>query len=246
MQLIPIYDDNPTKRFPYVTITLITINVMVFVYQILNFGMEWALGGPTPIGLFDFILQYGVVPTSVLGAVQNQSLDVESLLPLVTSIFLHANLIHLGGNLLYLWIFGNNVEDHLGHLRFLAFYLFAGVVGASLHVYFNADSFIPSIGASGAIAGVLGAYLLLYPRAQVVNLAFLIIIFRLIRLPAAIVLGFWLVLQIFSGLGSIGDDPNSGGVAWFAHLGGFIVGIAVALTWPINRSPVRQIGSRKP
>ncbi len=244
MQLIPIYDDNPTKQFPYVTISLITINVMVFGYQILNYGTGWALGGPTPVALFDFILEYGAVPISVLGGVQGMNLD--SLVPPITSMFIHANLLHLGGNLLYLWIFGNNIEDHLGHLRFLAFYLFAGVVGTALHVYFNSDSFVPSIGASGAIAGVLGAYLLLYPRAQVINLAYLIIIFRLIKLPAAVVLGFWLVLQIFSGLDSLSTDPNSGGIAWFAHLGGFAVGIVAALTWPINRSPVKQPRSGNP
>ncbi|NIA29218.1 MAG: rhomboid family intramembrane serine protease [Actinobacteria bacterium] len=203
--MIPLKDENPQRSFPVVTILLITINVAVFIYQLLMRQAESQT----------FVYQFGAVPNVI---VHGQNLYAP-----FTSMFLHGGLLHIAGNMLYLWIFGDNVEYLCGHFRFLLFYLLCGFIAFLSHFLTVPFSNIPMIGASGAISGVLGAYALKFPRARVYVLVPLFIwIWRIFRIPAAVVLGFWFLIQIISGLSS----PGSGaGVAWFAHIGGFVSGM---------------------
>jgi membrane associated rhomboid family serine protease len=205
---IPLRDENPTIRFPWVTVSLIAVNAAVFFLQ-----------AAAPNGLDPAVLRFGAVPYAIT---HFRSLPEPAafppLLTLLTSMFLHASLLHLLGNMLYLWIFGNNIEDQLGPVRFVLFYLVCGIAAALTHILFQPGSRIPMIGASGAIAGVLGAYWALFPRARVKTFIFLIFYIDVVPIPAGIVLGLWFLLQILNvGLG--------GGVAWFAHIGGFLAGI---------------------
>jgi membrane associated rhomboid family serine protease len=205
---IPLRDDNPTSRVPVVTIALIAANTIVFLVQ-----------AAAPHGLEMAALRFGAVPFAITHFRDAAALaSVPPLLTLLTSMFVHGSVLHLLGNMLYLWIFGNNIEDRLGHVRFILFYLACGIVAALTHIAFQPASRMPMIGASGAIAGVLGAYLLLYPRARVKTFIFLIFYIDVVSIPAGIVLGLWFVLQLLNvGLG--------GGVAWFAHIGGFLAGL---------------------
>jgi membrane associated rhomboid family serine protease len=207
---IPLKDENPTRRVPVVTIFIIALNSLVFLYQ--AFSSQ---------GLTYFVLRMGAIPYEITHFQSLSLLRVPRIPPfwaLFVSMFLHGSLFHLAGNMLYLWVFGNNIEDYLGRIRFILFYLISGLSAALTHIAFNPNSRVPMIGASGAIAGVLGAYFVLYPRARVQTFVFLFIFIRVIPIPAAIILGFWFLMQIFNvGLG--------GGVAWFAHIGGFLVGI---------------------
>jgi membrane associated rhomboid family serine protease len=213
---IPLKDENPTLRFPVVTVALIAVNVAVFAFQALS-----------PQGLSYFVLRMGAVPYEITHFRTLLDSPVPRVAPWLTlflHMFLHGGLFHLAGNMLYLWIFGNNVEDVLGRFRFLAFYLFCGLSASLTHVLFNPSSTVPMIGASGAIAGVLGAYALLFPRARVRTFVFLFIFIEVVPVPAALVLGLWFVAQVMNvGLG--------GGVAWFAHIGGFLVGMALLLAF---------------
>jgi membrane associated rhomboid family serine protease len=213
--MIPLHDDNPTRIKPVFTVGLIASCVMVFVYQL-------SLG---PRGAQTFVYQYGAIPAVLFGL---ESLPFEiQVIPtafsLITSMFLHGGIMHLVGNMLYLWIFGNNIEDAMGHGRFSIFYLTCGVIAALSHALTDTGSVVPMIGASGAISGVLGAYLLLYPRAQVLVLIPLGFFTRLMYIPAGFVLGFWFLLQLISGSVTVGQ--GGGGVAWFAHIGGFLAGM---------------------
>lgn len=207
---IPLRDENPTRRFPAITILLIALNTGIFIYQVIS-----------PQGLSYHVMRMGVIPHEIshfrsLAA----GLRLSPPLTLFAAMFLHGSLFHLLGNMLFLWIFGNNIEDYLGPLRFILFYFISGLGATFVQVVFSPNSRIPMIGASGAIAGVLGAYLVLYPAARVLTLVFLFFIIRVVAIPAAYVLGFWFVLQVLNvGLG--------GGVAWFAHIGGFILGIGL-------------------
>ncbi len=211
--LIPIKDSNPTERFPIITVLLIVINVVVYLYELsLGPGRGEAL-----LSLFS------LVPNKLFHGVAGGS-PLPPSLTVVTSMFLHGGILHLGGNMLYLWIFGNNVEDSMGRMRFLFFYLLCGVLAALGHGLTDTRSGIPMIGASGAISGVLGAYLLLFPRARVLTLFTLGFFIRMIELPAMVVLGFWFLFQFLSASLSSGQG---GGIAWYAHLGGFVVGIAM-------------------
>jgi membrane associated rhomboid family serine protease len=212
---IPLKDENPTRIVPYVTFTFIGLNL-------LGFFME--LQAPTSYEQQKLIVSMGAIPVRFLQDVQVESFFLPAWLTLFTSLFLHGGWIHLGGNMLYLWIFGNNIEEYLGHGRFAAFYLLSGVVATWAHILLNPLSQTPLIGASGAIAGVLGAYMLLYPRHHILCLVFLFFFVTLIRIPALWVLGFWFVIQIFQGTVSLGA-AMSGGVAWFAHIGGFVFGL---------------------
>lgn len=221
--MIPIKDDIPSRTFPIVNISLIIINIFFFLVEV-SMGERLA-------ALFN---NFGVVPAKFLASyyvVQDRVVYVgltERVIPLFTSMFLHGGWFHLFGNMLYLWIFGDNVEDRMGHLRYLLFYILCGLSANITHILFTPVSTIPSVGASGAIAGVLGAYLLLYPTARVVVLVVLFFWIDFIALPAVIVLGFWFVVQFFSGLASIGvQSASSGGVAWWAHIGGFVTGMAL-------------------
>ncbi len=215
--MIPIRDENPPQRVPVVTRTLIVLNVAAFLYQI---GL-----GPKVAA---FMQGWGVVPERLTDAFQGLTPVPSAMLTLFTSMFLHGGWIHLVGNMWYLWIFGDNVEDEMGSLRFLGFYLAAGVVSALMHVMFNPGSPIPAVGASGAIAGVLGAYAYAFPRARVVTLVPIIFFFQIVALPALLVLGLWFVFQFFSA--TLFAGGGGGGVAWWAHIGGFLFGIlAMAL-----------------
>ena len=208
--MIPIRDDNPPQSVPIVTRTIIGLNVVAFLYQFLL--------GPAVV---PFIQGWGLIPERLSSAMLGATPLPDAALTLLTSMFLHGSWIHLLGNMWYLWIFGDNVEDELGSLRFLGFYLAAGVVSALMHVLFNPGSSIPTVGASGAIAGVLGAYAYAFPKARVVTLVPIIFFFQIVALPALLVLGLWFVFQFFSAALSAG-----GGVAWWAHIGGFVFGLA--------------------
>ena len=218
--LFPLKDINPTRHFPVVTLLLVAANVAAFLYQM-------------GTGLQASILEWGLVPRALFGGG-----EVVEYLPdygpvqygarpwmdLLASMFMHGGFLHLAGNMLYLWIFGNNVEDTLGHTRYLVFYLLSGVAAALAQTVVGPSSSVPMVGASGAISGVLGAYLLLFPGAHVTTLIILGFFFRVVQVPAMVVLGFWIVLQVLNGLGSFGA---SGGVAFFAHIGGFVAGMGL-------------------
>ena len=218
--MFPLKDDNPSSTAPVVTVALIVLNALVFVYQISlqAGGQDGARAAQA------FIEEFGLVPCRLTGACR---VGPELPLPVVTiftSMFMHGGLFHIGGNMLYLWIFGNNVEDTLGHTRYLIFYLLSGIAAALAQTVVGPSSLVPMVGASGAISGVLGAYLVLFPGAHVTTLIVLGFFFRLVQIPAMVVLGFWIVLQVLNGLGSFGA---SGGVAFFAHIGGFVAGMGL-------------------
>ena len=230
--MIPIRDILPTRRFPIVNTILIVANSLAFLYEI-------ALGD----GAHGLILQAGLVPSELLqGDAPDRYLDV------VTSMFLHGGWMHVIGNMWFLNIFGDNVEDVLGRMRYVVFYLFAGVGAALLQVAMSPDSTTPMIGASGAIAGVLGAYIWMFPRARVVTLIPLFIFIEFIELPAFLFIGVWFLLQFVQGLGSMGG-ASTGGVAWWAHIGGFIAGLLlIFLLRPRDRSlpdPRDHYGKRR-
>jgi len=217
--LIPIKDDNPSLTTPLVTRTLIAINVALFLYEL---SLGPALRG--------FMFDWGLVPLRLSVALRTGHEPVTlPALTLLTSTFLHGGFMHLIGNMWYLWIFGDNVEDRLGHGRFLIFYLVAGVVAGWVHYVSAPGSGVPTVGASGSIAAVLGAYLVAFPRARVLTLVPIFIFIQFIWLPAVIVLGIWFIFQFFSGALSLSyGGAQGGGVAWWAHIGGFAAG-AIAM-----------------
>jgi rhomboid family protein len=220
--VIPLRDANPTRRTPVVTIGLIALCVAAFLVE-----LTLQLNGDADLDRF--FDRWALIPAQLVAALGGGSGAGGELITILTSMFLHGGWIHLGGNMLYLWIFGNNIEDRFGHVGFLAFYLLGGVAAAVTQVVRDPTSEVPIIGASGAIAAVLGAYLVLYPRARVLSLVFLGFFYQLIQVPAILVLGFWFVLQLFSGLMSLGAAGADGGVAVFAHIGGFVFGAAIGL-----------------
>jgi membrane associated rhomboid family serine protease len=226
--MIPLHDDNPTEIRPYVTWALIAICVLVFLWQ------------QTP-GNGGVVLSLGFIPAVLLGKAElsPELVMVPAALTPVTSMFLHGGWMHLIGNMLYLWIFGNNVEDAMGHGRFIAFYAVCGLAAAAAQAALDPAARIPKIRASGAIAGVLGAYALLYPRAKVLVLIPIFVIFTTVRLPALWVLGGWFVLQLINGALA---DPAGGGVAWWAHIGGFAAGLA--LIWLFKRKDIKLLTAR--
>ena len=214
--MIPIKDRNPTDLFPVVTIGLIAANVLLFFFQ-LSSGSE---------NFQNFTFRFAVVPVAFVEAPFMPS----QLGRVFTSMFLHGGFLHLGGNMLFLWIFGNNIEDYLGHLKFALFYLACGVAGALAHIVMHESSTIPMIGASGAISGVLGAYFLLFPRAKVLTLIPIFFFLYFMEVPAFIFLGIYILLQLLYALPSLmGGSASVPGVAWLAHIGGFVAGIALLL-----------------
>ena len=216
--MIPLKDDNPTRRIPVVNLLLILANVAVFVYQYLYL----------PEGPAFLIDRLGFIPGEVFALEDAPPLaPIPIPLTLVTSMFIHGGWLHVLGNMLYLFIFGDNIEDRLGHGRYLAFYLACGLSAGLTHGFLFAQSQVPCVGASGAIAGVLAAYMCFYPRAKVSTLFIFFIFIRIVRLPAIVVLGIWIALQIASGITEL--SAQAGGVAWFAHIGGFGAGLLLAL-----------------
>ena len=212
--MIPLHDDNPTSSTPIVVYALIAINVVVFLHQI-------TLGS----GLDGFFQLYAVVPRELSASFEGVPINqpVPELATLITSQFLHGGLAHIGGNMLFLWTFGDNIENDLGHFKFLLFYLICGILAGLTHWFFAMQSGVPTLGASGAIAGVMGAYLIKYPKAKILTFLPLFIIWTTVRIPAFYFLGFWFVQQAFSSVASLGMEEASG-VAYWAHAGGFVFG----------------------
>ncbi len=208
--MFPIRDHNPSETTPFVTLALILLNAVAFLAELPYLSDDHALAA-----VFD---NWAMIPAKVMAGS-----DVHGV---VTSMFLHAGFLHLAGNMLFLWIFGDNLEDQMGHFGFLLFYLAAGVAAAAAHIASDPSSMVPTVGASGAIAGVMGGYLLLFPRARVDVLLILIVFFRVFSIPAWIMLCLWFGIQVFGGLGSASEG---GGVAYWAHAGGFVAGILLAL-----------------
>jgi membrane associated rhomboid family serine protease len=224
--VIPIRDANPTRRMPWVTLALIAANVAVF------FLWEPITGSQREQAVFFYC--HGAIPEEMVDfqpipEVAAACGGKNVIVSLFTSMFLHGGLLHLGGNMLYLWVFGNNIEDRMGRIVFLLFYLAAGLAAAYAQALAHTTSTIPLVGASGAIAGTLGAYIVIFPHARVLTLIPIFFFLQLIEVSAWIVLGFWFVLQAFQGFGSLGGDV--GGVAWWAHLGGFVFGALIALVF---------------
>ena len=235
--MIPLRDANPTHRPAFVTWGLIAACVLVFFIEL---GVQGREGEE---GLFRFFLEYGVVPADLTPALGRGDLADPEVLATFSSMFLHGGWLHLIGNMLFLWIFGDNIEGRLGHPVYLAFYLAGGVVAALTQVVIAPDSTIPLVGASGAISAVLGAYLILYPGAQITTLVFLGFFYQLVALPALIVLGLWFVLQLLPGFASLGaENAADGGVAFFAHIGGFVAGMAVGLVVRAVQGPRTRMG----
>jgi hypothetical protein len=223
--MIPIRDDTPTYSTPYINYLLIALNTLVFVFQKLVLPPE-AQG--------QFISAFALVPVkfeAALGLVHGYDVHA-SLLPILTSMFLHAGWWHLIGNMWFLWIFGDNLEDYLGHFPYLMFYLVSGIAAALCHIALNANSMAPTVGASGAIAGVMGAYFLLFPSARVLMLVPLLFFFTFVWLPAWIVLGYWFVIEFLSGAATSINGSRGGGIAFWAHVGGFVAGIVMIKLMP--------------
>jgi membrane associated rhomboid family serine protease len=216
--MIPLRSTERVNAPAVVTATLIAVNVVIFLYQ----------ATLPPYALDTFVREWGIVPDHLF------------LPSLFTSMFLHGGWLHLGGNMLYLWVFGRNVEDLIGRSRFLLFYLLCGLASAVVHVIFNPYSRVPTIGASGAIAGVMGAYLIKFPHARIITLVTIFVFITTTEIPAAFLLLFWFAIQFFSGFGSLGsNDYSGGGTAWFAHIGGFLTGmLLIRLFPPRRRAPV--------
>jgi hypothetical protein len=224
--MIPIRDDTPTYSTPYINYLLIGLNALVFVFQ------QAVL---PPEAQRQFVNTFALVPVrfeAALGLVHGY-VPHGSVLPILTSMFLHAGWLHLIGNMWFLWIFGDNIEDYLGHFSYLTFYLVSGVAASLCHILLNANSTVPSVGASGAIAGVMGAYFLLFPSARVLMLVPLIFFFTFVWLPAWVVLGYWFVLEFLSGAASsINGAGRGGGIAFWAHVGGFLAGVIMIKLMP--------------
>ncbi len=232
--MIPYKADNPVSIFPFVTIGLIVVNVFVFILQMT------VPGDPEEI-----VFAYGAIPHFLMTF--NTVQPVHPSLTVFTSMFMHGGLLHLGGNMLYLWIFGNNIEDQLGHFKFIIFYFLCGYIAAYSHAMSDPYSMIPMVGASGAVSGILGAYLLLFPRARIHTLVFLLFFVQVVRLPALFIIGFWILIQVLNGMMSQGA-ADQGGIAWFAHIGGFISGIVLIMIFLNRRNknyPGRLFFSRR-
>jgi membrane associated rhomboid family serine protease len=202
--MFPLRDTQPSYSRPFVTTVIIAINVLIYLYSLAldDYSRNYFIG------------HYGLIPVRLHPSA------------FVTSMFLHGGLMHIVGNMWFLWIFGDNVEDIMGHTKYLVFYILCGLAAAMTQVLFNADSRVPMVGASGAIAGVMGAYMVKFPRSRIVTFVFVFFFITTVEVPAVIMLLYWFVIQLFSGVGTIGySHLSQGGTAWFAHIGGFVAGI---------------------
>ena len=226
--MFPLKDNIPTLRFPAVTVTLIALNVIAYFF--------WQRGGltlgePSSRHFLCHLYDYAEIPYEVthpgdqVAARGCGAPTVSTWVTVFTAMFMHGGLLHLGGNMLFLWIFGNNVEDSMGRAKFLVFYLLGGLAATALQLAVGPDSQVPNLGASGAIAGVLGGYLILFPRARVITVIFIVFFFTIIELPALLILAFWFVQQILFGYFDLNSAGEEGGVAYFAHIGGFAFGL---------------------
>jgi membrane associated rhomboid family serine protease len=225
--MIPIKDRNPSDLFPTVTLAIIALNTLIFIYQISQGATHFE----------HTVSSMALVPSSFVA----HPFAPNQVNSMFMSMFMHGGILHLGGNMLFLWIFGNNVEDYFGHFKYAIFYLVAGVAATLSHIYTHPASTIPTIGASGAISGVLGAYFLLFPRARVLAAVPIILFFYFIEVPAYIFLGFYILLQVIFGLPSLGAGPvDAQGIAWFAHIGGFFAGAFLLLLLPKRRNFKRR------
>jgi membrane associated rhomboid family serine protease len=251
--LLPLRDNIPTDRFPVLTVVLVAINVLVFVwllimspaetdrayveygaipYRLTHPGEECSLTATDAV-VCEGTASYEEIPSTPLD-------DAPWWVTILTSMFMHGGILHLAGNMLFLWVFGNNIEDSMGRPRYLAFYLLSGLVAVYAQTLLEPDSTVPTIGASGAVAGVLGGYILLHPRARVLTLIFIIFFITFIEVPAVLVLGLWFVLQLIPAVGQVATPElagESGGVAYLAHLGGFVFGLAVIKLFLAGRAP---------
>ena len=219
--MIPLRDTNPRSSFPWITLGIILANCIVFFREVIA----------SPDELEVLMGTYGLIPARTTAFFAGASVPVSlAILPFFTSMFLHGGWMHILGNMWFLWIFGDNVEDRVGHLRYVGLYLCAGLAGAAAHVLFSGDSVLPTVGASGAIAGVMGAYMVTFPGARILTLVPIIFYPATFEVPAVIILLYWLLLQFASGAASLAaTDAGQGGVAWFAHVGGFVIGIPLML-----------------
>jgi membrane associated rhomboid family serine protease len=209
---IPLKDLNPRRTYPVINTLLILSNVIVFLYQLTM----------TPRQYQAFELVNATIPNHIRLALSGHGSLEAAFLPIFTSMFMHSGLLHIAGNMLFLWIFGDNVEDYFGHFPYLLFYFVCGVGSGLTHIIFNYHSTLPALGASGAISGVMGAYIILFPRARVLTLVFIFFI----PIPAFIILGYWFLLQFVAGVSTVGASAT-GGVAWWAHIGGFLMGMVI-------------------
>ncbi|MBD3182211.1 rhomboid family intramembrane serine protease [Candidatus Poribacteria bacterium] len=211
--MIPIKDTVPSKTYPFVTIGLIVINSIVFLFEV-SLGED----------LNQFLMTFGLIPLRFFHQIEVGKYPIRRFIPFFTSMFLHGGWLHLIGNMWYLWIFGDNVEDRMGHLKYILFYVLCGLAAGTTHLFTNVNSGIPTVGASGAIAGVMGAYIVLYPKAKIWTLIPIFLFIQFIEIPAFLFLGFWILMQFLIGTFSRSVGPSQGGVAWWAHIGGFAAG----------------------
>lgn len=215
--MIPYKDDNPIRIIPFGTLLIMALNMIVFVMQLLA-GEEGRR----------IVYSYGAIPSHIINFESIQ--PIHPALTIFTSMFMHGGVFHLGSNMLYFWIFGNNIEERLGHFRFLLFYLFCGIAAALSHIVLSPHSDIPMIGASGAVSGMLGAYILLFPMARIHTIVFLGFYVTVVKIPSLIVIGFWAIIQVVSGMLSQGSGAG-GGIAFMAHVGGFLAGLFTIKLW---------------
>ncbi|HTO07582.1 MAG TPA: rhomboid family intramembrane serine protease [Myxococcota bacterium] len=227
--MIPIRDTIQSRTFPFVNYAFIGLCAFVFYLEI-TAGAD----------LDAFVNDHALIPATFVKMVSNRGLRLDELAPFFTSMFLHAGFMHFAGNMLFLWVFGDNVEDRMGHVGYALFYLAGGVAAGAAHVFANPHSVIPTVGASGAIAAVMGAYMLLYPQSRVESLLIIFVFVRVISVPAVVWLGLWFVFQLLSG-SAAGRGADQGGVAFFAHVGGFVFGAAVVLLLNLRAPPRRRL-----
>jgi membrane associated rhomboid family serine protease len=227
--VIPIRDTIRSDRVPFVNYAFIGLCALVFY-------LELTAGNDLDV----FVNEHALVPARFVKLVANHGLRMDELAPFFTSMFLHAGFMHFAGNMLFLWVFGDNVEDRMGHLGYAVFYLAGGVAAGAAHVLSNPHSVIPTVGASGAIAAVMGAYMLLYPQARVESLLIVFVFVRVVSVPAMLWLGLWFVFQLLAG-STAGRGADQGGVAFFAHVGGFVFGAAVVLLFNLRAPPRRRL-----
>lgn len=231
--MFPLKDDNPTQNTSFVTIAIIFLCILIYVYQL----------SLTDVNNNQFIYDYGMKPSFLFSGKGLKNNTLTAVFTIFSSMFMHGGLLHLGGNMLFLWIYGNNIEDAMGSFKFIIFYLTCGIAAALLQALITPNSDIPMIGASGAVSGVLSAYFLLYPKARVSTLVILFFFITVIRIPAGILIGIWFITQL---LNAYQTNPNSPGVAWYAHIGGFIMGALLIPFFKKDNYKFFSTGKKKP